>query len=224
MGNTQAQAGGARLISRSTIEVIQSRKDEIIAKWMAAQRSGLAHRQSLLSPQELLITTNEFFAVFVDALQNADLGVLADPSWAPVKEVLDRMSRARAEQGLTPSETSTMILALKETLSDILQEYFHSEPAALVGQLSGLSRLLDALALYTTEVFVKSRRTSSGNSPGICSRYPVPVSVSGKASSPSRSSASWIHAGLSRSWRLCCKWSSRLGARWLSWISPACPP
>ena len=70
--------------------------------------------------------------------------------------MLGEYSRSRASQGFTPSETATFIFSMKEPLFTLLREETQ-DPKRLADQIWTVTKLLDKLGLYTTEVYAQSR-------------------------------------------------------------------
>lgn len=69
-----------------------------------------------------------------------------------MRALLGELSRNRARQGFTPTETATSVFACKELLAPTADT-----SAADIHAYLGFSKLLDALGLYTIEVFAKAR-------------------------------------------------------------------
>jgi rsbT co-antagonist protein RsbR len=59
-------------------------------------------------------------------------------------------------QGFTPSETATFIFSMKEPLFTLLREV--GNPKRLADHIWTITKLLDKLGLYTTEVYAQSRQ------------------------------------------------------------------
>ena len=77
--------------------------------------------------------------------------------WAEVRDLLGEISRDRARQGFTPSETAIFIFSLKEPLVAHLRQLIKDDPTALLDELWLVIALLDKLTLYTTELYQQSR-------------------------------------------------------------------
>jgi rsbT co-antagonist protein RsbR len=71
--------------------------------------------------------------------------------------MLGDLSRSRAVQGFTPSETATFVFSLKQPLFDVLRQELEGQPATLMDEFWAASTVLDRMGLYTTEVFQKGR-------------------------------------------------------------------
>ncbi|HEY7532506.1 MAG TPA: STAS domain-containing protein, partial [Nitrospiraceae bacterium] len=96
-----------------------------------------------------------FLELFTNAMEESTDS--ATPGWKPVKDMLGELSRKRAIQGFTPSETATFVFSLKQPLFDMVQQRNGQDVKALAEDLWVLTVLLDKLGLYTTEMFQKSR-------------------------------------------------------------------
>jgi rsbT co-antagonist protein RsbR len=71
--------------------------------------------------------------------------------------MLAELSRSRARLGFTPSETAIFVLSLKKPLFDRLRREMGSDAQALADEMWRATMLLDRLALFTTEIFLKGR-------------------------------------------------------------------
>ena len=80
----------------------------------------------------------------------------SDPRWKELRDLLDEISKSRAVQGFTPTETATFVFSFKEPLFRRLREDVR-DARILADQIWGATELLDAFGLYTTEVFLKTR-------------------------------------------------------------------
>jgi rsbT co-antagonist protein RsbR len=70
--------------------------------------------------------------------------------------MLARVSESRALQGFSPSETATFVFSLKQPLFKQLREGV-ADANALADEIWATTTVLDALGLYTTEVYQKTR-------------------------------------------------------------------
>jgi rsbT co-antagonist protein RsbR len=137
-------------------DIIRAHEQQILADWMSRQMTSIASRRDLINESELRAQSRDFLAAFSRAVEsggaeNPDAGV-----WTTVRELLSRISRSRAQQGFTPSETATFVFSLKQPL---LQQVFAStkDVAELASEAWTVTTVVDALGLYTTEVHQKSR-------------------------------------------------------------------
>ncbi len=78
-------------------------------------------------------------------------------SWAHVRDFLAQLSRDRATQGYTPSETATFVFSLKRPLFARVSRELQNDSNALAAEIWYATELLDILGLFTTETFQKSR-------------------------------------------------------------------
>jgi rsbT co-antagonist protein RsbR len=74
-----------------------------------------------------------------------------------VRDFLTAVSRSRALQGFSPTETATFILSLKQPVFSRLRKLLETNQSELADTFWLCTNLLDRLALFTTEAFLKSR-------------------------------------------------------------------
>jgi rsbT co-antagonist protein RsbR len=141
------------------IQVLQSSQVQLLADWVKALRSSTASRtSSVISDPELQAQCQEFIALLGAAIAGGNLDDLDAPAWKPVKEFLAGVSRSRGRQGFSPSETATFVFSFKEPLFAHLRRAFDGDSeAGLFADVWELSKLLDQLGLFTTEVHQQAR-------------------------------------------------------------------
>jgi rsbT co-antagonist protein RsbR len=123
-------------------ELMKQHEQEVFNDWMRTQTAAGTLRSDLLKESDLRDQSKRFF----DALKG----------WAGMREVLDEISRTRAQQGFTPSETATFVLSLKQPLFTLLRAQVKNADA-LADEMWTVTSLVDKLGLHTTELFMSSR-------------------------------------------------------------------
>jgi rsbT co-antagonist protein RsbR len=137
-------------------EILEKYEAELLADWVKEQLAAITLRPDLLKESELREQSAEFLNLFRDAAQSGNLTDIEAPEWAKAREMLGGVSRSRAVQGFSPSETAMFIFSLKQPLfARLRQEVKDAE--ALAEELWAATVLLDRLGLYTTEVYQKGR-------------------------------------------------------------------
>jgi rsbT co-antagonist protein RsbR len=143
-----AQGGSAALV-----RLIEQHRDELLADWVAAQ-SGAA-RGGAVNAAELRRQGSEFLGLLGTAITTG--GDSAESRhFAPVRTFLDGLSRSRAQQGFSPSETAAFVFALKGPVFERLRAQI-TDAGSLGAAIWAATQLLDALGLYTTEVYQRGR-------------------------------------------------------------------
>ena len=144
----------------SLAQLFQKHQQQILEDWIRQQLGAATLRSDLLKESELREQSREFLKNFIDVAQ-AGTEDLDAPSWKQAKEVLNSISRSRAAQGFSPSETATFVFSLKQPLFEVLKR--ESLPAQeLTDGTWRVSVLLDKLGLHTFEVFQQSREAIIG--------------------------------------------------------------
>jgi rsbT co-antagonist protein RsbR len=138
------------------LSLIDKHRQRLLSEWLAIQkrdaRIGDAHREA---------ETAELAKRFLEQLCRGAAIVQIDDvraaDWQPVREVLEDLSRDRAMQGFSPSETALFVFSLKDPLFALLRQEFVGDADRLVSETWAASSLIDRLGLYTIEAYAKVR-------------------------------------------------------------------
>ena len=137
--------------------IVEQHQKEILTEWLNNQMSSGNWRAGRLQESQLRDESQRFLALFTKAVQEGLEFDARSPQWADVREFLSELSRSRATQGFTPSQVATFVFSLKQAIFRRVAESLKSEPAALASTLWDATLVLDALGLYTTELFQQAR-------------------------------------------------------------------
>jgi rsbT co-antagonist protein RsbR len=143
-------------------EVLERYEAEILAEWIKEQLAATTQRPDLMKESELHAQSTKFLKLLRDAIAGDNSLDIQRPIWQPVLEFVGDVSRSRAIQGFTPTETATFVLSLKQPLFVRLRKIHDGQPDYLFEELWTATVLLDKLGLYTNEVFQKSREEVIG--------------------------------------------------------------
>jgi rsbT co-antagonist protein RsbR len=137
-------------------EVLRRNHEEVLRDWVRQQQQDLSLRDNLLKSGELEQQCRDFLNALIAALQNGGSSdVYTSDAWASVRDLLSGISRSRARQGFTPTETATFVFSLKQILFGIVQRDLKGDE--LVDAVWQISTLLDQLGLFTSETYQKGR-------------------------------------------------------------------
>jgi rsbT co-antagonist protein RsbR len=137
--------------------IVEQQQKEILADWLSSQLSSGAWRAGRLQESQLREDSQRFISLLARAIQQGVEFDIRSSQWTEVREFLSEVSRSRAGQGFTPSQVATFVFSLKEPLFKRTTETLKGEPAALSSTLWDATVLLDALGLYTTELYQQAR-------------------------------------------------------------------
>ena len=138
-------------------EMLLKYERELLADWLEQQRRAITRRSDLIKDADLHAQSQEFLSLFREAAQNGSLADTTTSHWEKVRDFLGGLSRSRAEQGFTPSETATFIFSLKQPLFNRLRKDYSRDADGLAQDVWNATVPLDQLGLYTTEVAQKNR-------------------------------------------------------------------
>ncbi len=137
--------------------LVADNEDRLLEEWLRAQLSASTLRRDLLSDVDLRRQSAEFLSLFRVAVQQPGaLEEPASPAWTGVRDLLSSFSRERSLRGFSPGETATFVFSFKQPLFSLLREHV-ADAGALGDEVWTATRALDALGIYTAEVFQKSR-------------------------------------------------------------------
>jgi rsbT co-antagonist protein RsbR len=136
-------------------EILSRDEKSFLDEWM--QQIHASTRSSGSIPEaELRKQCQTFLSKFRTGIDDVGASNPHDPRWKNLREFLDEISKSRAVQGFTPTETATFVFSFKEPLFRRLRDDV-KDPKVVADQIWGASELLDSFGLYTTEVFLKTR-------------------------------------------------------------------
>jgi rsbT co-antagonist protein RsbR len=137
-------------------DVLAKYESELLPEWVRKQLESATSRRDLMKDQELREQSQRFLALFTKALRGGN-GDVTSSAWNETRELLAGISRSRALQGFTPSETAGFVLSLKQPLFERLRRELGTDPEALAEEFWRTTAILDTLGLFTTEVYQKGR-------------------------------------------------------------------
>ena len=134
---------------------LASNGSEILAEWLNLLRREGALSSGRIKDAELQTQCRTFLQRMTEALdkQKTEGGA----AMASVRDFLGEVSRSRALQGFSPSETATFIFSLKQPIFTALTKRVGANTGEIIDTTWQINLFLDELGLYTMEVYQKSR-------------------------------------------------------------------
>jgi rsbT co-antagonist protein RsbR len=141
------------------VQVLKASQVQLLADWIKALRAQSSSRTTaMISDPELQGQCQEFIALFADALTANLTDDVQASGWTPMRDFLGGVSRSRGRQGFSPSETAQFVFSFKEPLVSHTRRALEGQSdAAVFAEIWELSRILDRLGLFTTEVHQQAR-------------------------------------------------------------------
>ena len=131
-------------------ETMRAGSDRLVARWGELAAESVRGR---VTTTELARDFRELFDTLLPVVGD-DGSNLDGPGFAELKALLANLSRSRARQGFTPTETASSVFALKRAVYELTE---NDEDASLFRDLLTFSSLLDALGLWTFESYAAAR-------------------------------------------------------------------
>ena len=137
--------------------IIADRFEEVLQRWLQLQISEDTFRPELINEAQLREQSRTFLGLLRAAVENGATLDINAPQWGDAREFLAELSRSRARQGFSPSETATFVLSLKQPLLAELRREVGNDVDAFEAEAWALTVRIDKLGLYTMEVYQKTR-------------------------------------------------------------------
>lgn len=139
----------------SLATIIAKHEAPILEEWMK-EISVATRRGDLITDSEIRDQAARFLKLL---RQGTEAGTtdIQGPAWGPLKELLASISKTRAVQGFSPSETATFVLSIKKPLFARLRTHFASDADALAAEFWSTTELIDSLGLLTAEIYLNTR-------------------------------------------------------------------
>ena len=134
--------------------IIAQHRDSILRGWLR-DMMGATRRSDLMKESELQTQCNQFLGLLAQATSQS--GNLQSAAYDPLREMLAEISRTRAIQGFSASETATFVFSIKQPLFTAIRESLGKDATAMADEMWTTTELIDGLGLHTTEVYLKSR-------------------------------------------------------------------
>jgi rsbT co-antagonist protein RsbR len=137
------------------VAVLAKHESSVLAEWIK-EMAGATRRADLINDSELRTQCSSVLKLLREGAESGSSDIQTSP-WHPVRELLTEISRTRAQQGFTPTETATFVLSVKKPLFDLLRDHASNDANAVASELWSTTELIDSLGLYTTEMYLKTR-------------------------------------------------------------------
>lgn len=136
--------------------VIGNGKTNILTRWREVLVANGGNGDGRIKDAELNKQCSDFLTAVTDALE-AGATKIGEAPFEAAKALLSEISRSRALQGFTPSETATFVFSLKEPLFEQLQIQYADDAMTVSAAGWQMTQILDQLGLFTMEVYQRSR-------------------------------------------------------------------
>lgn len=130
-------------------EIVLRHEKSLLSEWMRLQRELGSNRTDRISDSQLQANSARLLRSLADGLEKSDL--------SDAYSMLDEISRQRAIQGFTPSETTSFVFSFKRPLFDRIGTELAGDGQLLAEEIWNATELLDKLGMHTFEAFQKSR-------------------------------------------------------------------
>jgi rsbT co-antagonist protein RsbR len=140
----------------SVANLVSGNEQTILQEWLDLQKKAGGLQTGRITENELASQSKEFLHLLQDGLAKNGTDA-SEPVFEPARKLLAEVSRGRALQGFSPSETASFVFSLKQPLFNALNRDKSLSPMQIAELIWSVTVLLDQLGLFTLEIFQKSR-------------------------------------------------------------------
>jgi rsbT co-antagonist protein RsbR len=141
---------------------LRDHQDKVVGRWSELVVAGLRGRTTF---EEVHHEFRDLLSLIVRVLSAAD-----DHAAGELRASLDELSRSRARDGFTPSETALGVFSLKEAVYELV-----ADAADMVPEFLAFSRFVDDLGLRTFEAYSAAREQIISNQATAMMELSTPV-------------------------------------------------
>jgi rsbT co-antagonist protein RsbR len=123
---------------------MRDHQDKVVGRWCELVAAGVRGRSSAV---EIRAELDDLYALVLRAMAGAD-----EHAAGELRATLAELSRSRARNGFTPSETALGVFSLKDAVYELI-----ADAADLVPDYLSFSRMIDDLGLHTFEAYAAAR-------------------------------------------------------------------
>jgi rsbT co-antagonist protein RsbR len=127
--------------------LLGERADDVVTKWTEAVSPELRGRLSQAEVRSELQMLHELLVASLQPGPNGDA-----TAEGQLRAALGELSRSRAVQGFSPTETARTVFGLKTAITAVI-----ADDDTAIREFPALSAYIDDLGLYTFEVFTQAR-------------------------------------------------------------------
>ena len=123
---------------------MRDHQDKVVGRWSELVSAGLRGRSSAAEVRREL---DDLYSLVVRAMSGTD-----EQASGELRAALAELSRSRARNGFTPTETALAVFALKDAVYELV-----TDTAELIPEYLAFSRMMDDLGLLTFESYAAAR-------------------------------------------------------------------
>lgn len=142
------------------VDILKADEDAVLSGWIDVADEEGVKRSDLFSEKEEREQAATLLRTFRNGVRHGVIGEefdLLDDHWSELRSVLAEITHERVERGVKPNEMASLVLALKAPLFELLSARLTDDPQRLIDEIWLTSKIIDAFALYTNEVFIQER-------------------------------------------------------------------
>ena len=144
--------------------LVDKNEKDILPEWLELQKRAGTLQTGRITETELVTQSREFLHLLREGLAKGGHDV-ANAAYTPVKDFLTNISRSRAQQGFSPTETATFVFSLKQPIFNAMNRDKTLSPADMA-RLTWAVTLLLVMKLLTESCKAQAQKALQTEGPG----------------------------------------------------------
>lgn len=136
-------------------DLLEQEEATILKEWLRLQQANSSRKSEFLADTALKEPSTEFLRLLKTACRSDDMDIHDSDQWEDIRSFLHELSRTRALQDFSPSETAMFVFSIKQPIFRLLRTRLSGDD--LANELWTVTELIDKLGLYITECHQSSR-------------------------------------------------------------------
>lgn len=145
----------------TVLKILDENFDAVVTAWLEVQSDEGVKRSDLFSEREVREQTVNMLRAFAigvrDGIRDNLFDLAKGNGWEDLRGIIAEIAQERVRRGGSPTEMSAFVLSLKTPIFNRLQERLADDTDKLIQEVWLTSRVVDAFAIYTNDLFIKER-------------------------------------------------------------------
>ena len=144
-------------VQSSLADALSDKQEALLRDWVQEQAESGAARPDLIPETTHRAQCSSMLSALADAVRTGETEARSGAHWTRLKGTVADLSKDRARQGFSPSETARFVQSLKKPLFLQLRQAAGKDTDGLAESIWSTTVLLDDLALLTTDAYQQGR-------------------------------------------------------------------
>ena len=116
-------------------DVVEAKEGALLSEWMKLQVQTLGSLRDRISESELRTNLHDFVLALKQGLASGSTHDIDATPWTSMRDMLSNLSRQRATQGFSPTETAMFVFSFKPVIFTELRKTYEKDPGVAADEI-----------------------------------------------------------------------------------------